>query len=107
MSNPITDAPASRKSIDQPGDDAARPGPLSELFQARIVDIDNADRQVAGLARRRPLVQVEDDQRPAVEKAGGGDARRNRQHQDRKGQEIQPAPAKKSEYVHRCAYAER
>ena len=46
-------------------------------------------------ARRRPLIQVEGDQRPAVEKAGGGNARRHRQHQDRKGQQIQPAPAKK------------
>ena len=89
--------------VDQLGDDAARPGPLSDLLQARIVDVDDADRQIAGLARRRPLIQVEAYQRSPVENAGGGDPRRNRQHQDRKGQEIQPAPAKKSEYVHCCA----
>ena len=51
-------------------------------------------------ARRRPLVQIKRDQRSAVEKTGGGNAHRNSEHQDRKGQEIRSAPAKKSEFVH-------
>ena len=67
-------------------------GHCPSSFRLEIIDIDDAGRQVAGLARRGLLVNIKNGQRPAVEEAGGGDARHDRQHQNRNGQEIQPAP---------------
>jgi hypothetical protein len=43
--------------IDELGDDAARPGPLAELVEALVVDIDDADRRVPRLARGCLLVR--------------------------------------------------
>ena len=40
-------------------DQAARPRPLADLRQARIVDVDNADRRVGGFAGGSALVEVE------------------------------------------------
>ena len=44
--------PGIAQLVDQLRDHAARPGPLANLLEAVVVDIDNADRRVTGPAER-------------------------------------------------------
>ena len=69
--------------VDELGHDPARPRPLADPFQAAVVDVDDADRHVAGgLAWRRPLVGIEREQRKPLEHARDHQPRENGSQQD-------------------------
>jgi hypothetical protein len=72
--------------VDELGDDAARPGPLAELVEALVVDIDDTDRRVPRLARCRLWVTIEAEQREPLEQVGSGDSGAERDHQERQRQ---------------------
>ena len=78
--------PGIAQLVDQLRDHAARPGPLANLLEAVVVDIDNVDRRVTGLARSGLLIKVEAERRKSLEQIGGGESRDHGHNQNRKRQ---------------------
>jgi hypothetical protein len=78
--------------VDQPGDLAARPGPLAQPLQALLVDIDDAHRLGLINPRQRPLIAVEHQVAQLVDEGRLARAQQHRRHHDQPGnRHIQPA----------------
>ena len=79
--------------VQQVRDAGARPGPLPDAAQARVVDVDHDDRGRRRRARGEPLVGVEDLEAEGLHEARGADVQPERDRQRGEGNdEVEPGP---------------
>jgi hypothetical protein len=80
---------------DQVGDKRARPGPLPELAEAFLIDIDDDDRPLRRDTRLHDLEEIERPELKLFERRGIGDAQRqqrNQQHHAQRSGGGEPPP---------------
>jgi hypothetical protein len=101
MSKAMTAGPSLAQPVDKLRDNGARPGPLADLVEAGVIDIDDAYRHVPRLARGGLLIEAEAKQRQPLKQIGSRDAPGARDEQQRERQEIDHAAAKREVNSHR------